>query len=58
VTKTNRDEALQLIEKTRLVESKMALVSTFFQTSLYATNCVEEGAVGGQDEDTNRPAFS
>ncbi|CAO3586025.1 unnamed protein product [Absidia cylindrospora] len=54
VAKTNQDEVLQLIEKVRRVEEKMSLVSTFFQTSLYSNNMLQQD---GQDENTNRPAF-
>ncbi|KAI8340087.1 hypothetical protein BC941DRAFT_468361 [Chlamydoabsidia padenii] len=52
---TNQDSAQNIIEKIRSVEAKMVLVSTFFQTSLYSANFIEED--DQQEETTNRPAF-
>ncbi|ORZ10874.1 hypothetical protein BCR42DRAFT_454416 [Absidia repens] len=54
VAKTNQDEVHQLIEKVRRVEEKMSLISTFFQTSLYSNNMLQQD---DQEENTNRPAF-
>ncbi|CAO3644175.1 unnamed protein product [Cunninghamella blakesleeana] len=53
VCKTNHEEVTLLVDKIRSIETKMMLVYTFLQSSLYSSNTSQ----AEEEPRTNRPAF-
>ncbi|CAO3645393.1 hypothetical protein BJ944DRAFT_264976 [Cunninghamella echinulata] len=53
VCKTNQEEVTLLVDKIRSVETKIMLVYTFLQSSLYSSNVSQTE----EEPRTNRPAF-